>query len=112
MADDTFRINVDQVRSQAPKFEDLATQLETGLSSLQSTLAGYGEMWGNDEFGARFAQNYTGKAEEALTLIQGAVAMFRHLNSGVGTAANLAEGVEQNSAAAIQKTGDAIDRKA
>ncbi|MEV5839654.1 hypothetical protein [Nocardia sp. NPDC052112] len=108
---DNFGIDPEQVKAQAPKFAELASQLTTGLAALRNGLAEHGESWGNDEFGNRFAQNYVHKADEALEGIEGAVLLFQFLEKGVGLTADTFEGFDQEFKDALTKVTRNLDGK-
>ncbi|MEV0252099.1 hypothetical protein AB0H76_36320 [Nocardia sp. NPDC050712] len=106
-----FGIDPEKVKAQAPKLAELATDLSSGLSDLKSGLDSFGEVWGNDEFGASFATNYTSKATEALELIQGAVTMFQFLEKGVDTTGKTFENLDEQFKSALTKiTGQIQDK--
>ncbi|MFC9892284.1 WXG100 family type VII secretion target [Nocardia sp. NPDC127579] len=108
---DDFKINPEQVKAQAPKLAELATDLSTGLSALRSGLDSIGNAWGDDEFGQRFAANYTSKAADALSAIEGAVQMFQFLEKGVDTTGKTFENLDEEFQSAITKITSKIDDK-
>ncbi|GAA5059024.1 WXG100 family type VII secretion target [Nocardia callitridis] len=104
-----FGIDPEQVKAQAPKLAELATDLSTGLSSLRSGLDSVGEAWGNDEFGERFAQNYAGKAGEALTAIDGAVRLLQFLGQGVEKTGTTFQNLDQDFKDALTRVTEQLD---
>ncbi|QIS09170.1 WXG100 family type VII secretion target [Nocardia arthritidis] len=107
-----FSVDPDQVKAQAPKFAEVSSDLRNGLSELQSGLASLGKVWGNDEFGQRFAQNYEHKAEEAASAISSAISMFENLGKAAELIANKTTEVDQGFKDALQKITGKIDGKA
>ncbi|MEV6273754.1 hypothetical protein [Nocardia sp. NPDC051832] len=108
---DNFKIDPEQVKAQAPKLAELASDLATGLSALKSGLDSIGNAWGDDEFGQRFAANYTGKATDALSAIEGAVQMFQFLEKGVDTTGVAFENLDEDFKSALTKITSKIDDK-
>ncbi|TQM31161.1 WXG100 family type VII secretion target [Nocardia bhagyanarayanae] len=106
-----FSIDPDAVKAQSPKLAELATELSSGLSTLKSGLDSIGNAWGDDEFGDRFAQNYTGKAEEALTAIDGAVQLLQFLGRGVEATGTTFQNLDQDFKDALTKVTEYLDGK-
>lgn len=57
---DQFSANTDDLYTAGGELSDVSSQVKQVLSSLQATLAGYGQPWGNDSTGSQFANGSDG----------------------------------------------------
>ena len=62
---DKLKVSVEEYRSYAKKFYNLAGRLEQATSTLNSSLWGEGNCWGNDETGQGFEEGYSPNAAAA-----------------------------------------------
>ncbi|MFF7632395.1 WXG100 family type VII secretion target [Kitasatospora sp. NPDC008050] len=85
MADGTISIYPAEITAQAPTFATESTDLETALSTLQSTLAGLGSPWGADKQGAEFSAAYHPPHDAVIkavgTLVQGLASIHEGLTA-------------------------------
>lgn len=51
-------IKVADIKSVAPTFHHQSVKLSDALTTLINTLDGYGEPWGDDEYGKKFGEKY------------------------------------------------------
>ena len=58
MAKKKLYIDPDHLAGQAPKFREIAANMNAAVTKLQAELNKFGDFWGNDETGQKFAENY------------------------------------------------------
>ncbi|WP_225731249.1 MULTISPECIES: hypothetical protein [unclassified Nocardia] len=109
MTSDKFRLDIQEFQAQAPKFAELAQDMESALSELRGALEGDNGKWGGDDLGSAFAQNYVSKADEAMKTIESAVKLFEHLGSSTTKVTKTVQELDSKFKSAIEKGKSELD---
>ncbi|WP_243789327.1 WXG100 family type VII secretion target [Saccharopolyspora gloriosae] len=92
------RMDPDQVRSGAAKFDVAADQLDDAHQELERQLQAQGACWGEDEAGQGFAKDYMPTADLMNESMKALTETLRSLRQQVQEAANDAQATDQGNA--------------
>lgn len=99
MAGERLGVNTERLAGSAPAFKTLASRVGTIHTTLESTLAGLGACWGDDETGKGFSDEYVPQAKDAQTAVKEFAEVLSSAGDGVST---LAKGTVRTEQQAIE----------
>ncbi len=93
----------ERMRSVAPHFAELGTNVETALETLRQGIEAEGKCWGSDKPGTEFEKNYPqgdgpGTVGEALAALAGLAARLKDTGDRITGAANTVQTQDQHNA--------------
>jgi uncharacterized protein YukE len=107
MSDNQLSVNTDGIASAVPGVVDIGNQIAGVLTTLQGTLAGLGEPWGDDGPGQAFAAQYHGPRQQIEDTLSSSRDVLHSTADGITTMAKgFAVTEEQNDASVATTGGD------
>ncbi|MEU4315348.1 hypothetical protein [Nocardia sp. NPDC024068] len=100
----SLRIDLDALRALSPELARIAEDARRDLSELETSLAGEGRCWGDDEPGRMFGETYEPELDDGLTSFRTVIENLGRISAGTDRAAGAFEQQDLDGARRIMET--------